>query len=135
MNQAVRAPLFVMAILVGGHSSYASDIVVVGKLVSNEPIAALANECTDGELCMHRWWKAVIQVEKTLEGQPISGRITAALSQHVAMNEKAKKATRYFTLMPIENPTMRERLHADYYLEDGSNQLRYPNGKRVAIAH
>jgi hypothetical protein len=109
-----------MAILVGRHSAHASDIVVVGKLVTNEPIADLANECTDGELCMHRWWKAVIQIEKTLEGQPISGRITAALSQHGAMNKRAKRATRYFTLEPIEDPAMREHLHADYYLEDGS---------------
>ena len=127
MNQTVRGFSFVMAILVGCGSAYASDIVVVGKLLTNEPMTDLKNECSDGELCMHRWWKAVIQVEKTLEGQPISGRVTAAVSQHVAMNEKYKKAVRYFTLESIEDPAIREHLHAEYYLEEGSID---PPGKK-----
>jgi hypothetical protein len=127
VNHAVRVFLFVIAILLGCGSAYASHIVVVGKLVTNEPMTDLENECSDGELCMHRWWKPVIQVEKTLEGQPISGRVTAAVSQHVPMNEKYKKAVRYFTLESIEDPAIREHLHAEYYLEEGSID---PPGKK-----
>ena len=120
MNRAVSAQLCVMAAFVGCGSAYASDVVVVGKFIANEPMQDLKDECSDGDLCMHHWWKAVIQVEKTLKGRPISGRITAAVSQHIGMNEKYKKSVRYFTLETIEDPATRAHLHADYYLEEAA---------------
>lgn len=126
MMRAIWAFVFVPVILFGYGSAEGKDIVVMGKLITNEPIKGLENKCSDGELCMHTWWK-VIQVEKTLAGQPVSGRITAAASQHMAMNEKYNKAARYFTLESIEDPTERKRLHADYYLKEGS--IDPPNEK------
>jgi hypothetical protein len=76
--------------------------------------------CPDGGICLHRWWNAVIQVEKTLQGSPLSGRITAAVMQHMRMTAYYKKAVRYFVLEAIEDPSMRKKLRADYYLTKGS---------------
>jgi transposase len=95
-----------------------------GKLVcddyTNEPMSYVRDECPDRGICLHSWWKAVIQVEKTLQGTPLSGHITAAVMQHTSMNAKYKKAVRYFVLEAIEDPSTRKRLRADYYLKEGS---------------
>jgi hypothetical protein len=120
MNQTIQALFFVVATLLSSSGAYGADIVVIGKLITNEPMKGHKYECSDGELCMHSWWKAVIQVEHTLGGPPLSGRIAAAVSQHIAMNETYKKAVRYFTLESIEDPATRKLLHADYYLKEGS---------------
>ena len=62
----------------------------------------------------------MIQVEKTLRGSPLSGRVTAAVMQHTSMNAHYKKAVRYFVLEAIEEPSMRKKLRADYYLTEAS---------------
>lgn len=62
----------------------------------------------------------MIQVEKTLRGSPLSGRITPAVMQHASMNAEYKKGVRYFVLNAIEDPFMRKKLRADYYLTEGS---------------
>ena len=69
----------------------------------------------------------MIQVEKTLQGSPLSGRITAAIMQHTFMNAQYKKAVRYFVLEAIEDPSMRKKLRANYYLTKGS--IDPPNSK------
>jgi hypothetical protein len=117
--QAAKGFLAVLALLIC-RCAIASDIVVVGKLITNEPMSYVRDECPDRGICLHSWWKAVIQVEKTLQGTPLSGRITAAVMQHTSMNAKYKKAVRYFVLEAIEDPSTRKRLRADYYLKEGS---------------
>jgi hypothetical protein len=93
---------------------------VEGKLVTNEPMSYARDECPDGDICLKSWWKAVIQVERTLRGSSLSGRITAAVLQHTSMNEHYQKAVRYFVLDAIEDPSMRKKLRANYYLVEGS---------------
>ena len=63
--QAAKGFLAVLALLVC-RCAIASDIVVMGKLITNEPMSYVRDECPDGGICLHSWWKAVIQVEKTL---------------------------------------------------------------------
>jgi hypothetical protein len=117
MTQSSKAFLAVLALLACWRAS-ASDIVVTGKLVSNEPMSYLAEKCSDGDICLHSWWKTVIQVDKTLQGSPLSGRITAAVMQHTSMTAQYKKTVRYFVLEAIEDPSMRKKLRADYYLTE-----------------
>lgn len=119
MTQSAKALWAVLALLACRCVS-AADIVVVGKLITNEPMSYVRDECPDGDICLHRWWKAVIQVEKTLRGSPLSGRVTAAVMQHTSMNAHYKKAVRYFVLEAIEEPSMRKKLRADYYLTEAS---------------
>lgn len=126
MNQSARACLVVIGLLVF-RCAGASDIVVLGKLITNEPMSYVRDECPEGDICLHSWWKAVIQVQKTLRGSPLSGRITAAVSQHTSMSAEYKKAVRYFVLEAIEDASMRKKLRADYYLNQGS--IEPPNIK------
>jgi hypothetical protein len=119
MTQSAKGVLAVLAFLACRCAS-ATDIVVVGKLITNEPMSYVKDECPDGDICLRSWWKAVIHVEKTLRGSPLSGRITAAVMQHTSMTESYKKAVRYFVLEAIEDPSMRKKLRADYYLTEGS---------------
>jgi hypothetical protein len=97
-----------------------ADIVVIGKLITNEPMSYVKDECPDGNICMHSWWKSVIQVEKTVQGARLAGRITAAVMQHTAMDSHYMKAVRFFILEPIEDPQQRVKLRADYYLKEAS---------------
>jgi hypothetical protein len=97
-----------------------ADIVVIGKLITNEPMSYVKDECPDGNICMHSWWKSVIQVERTVQGTRLAGRITAAVTQHTAMNSQYMKAVRFLILAPIEDPQQRVKLRADYYLKEAS---------------
>jgi hypothetical protein len=119
MTQSAKAFLSVLALL-GSCCASAADIVVIGKLIVNEPMSYVRDECRDGDICLHSWWKAVVQVKKTLRGTPLSGRITAAVMQHTSMNAQYKNAVRYFVLEAIEDPSMRKKLRARYYLKEGS---------------
>ncbi len=96
------------------------DIVVIGKMVTNEPMSYVKDDCADGNICMHSWWKSVIQVERTVQGTRLSGRITAAVMQHTAMNASYMKAIRFVILAPIEDPDQRKKLRADFYLKEAS---------------
>jgi hypothetical protein len=119
MTPSEKAFLSVL-VLLGCRCAIASDIVVMGKLIANEPMSYVSDECPDDGICLHTWWKAVIQVERSLRGSPLSGRITAAVMQHTAMNAQYRKAVRYFVLETIEDPSMRKKLRAGYYLKTGS---------------
>jgi hypothetical protein len=119
MTQSAKGVLALLALLACRCAS-AADILVVGKLITNDPMSYVKDECPDGDICLRSWWKAVIQVQKTLRGSPLSGRITAAIMQHTSMNEEYKKAVRYFVLEAIEDPSMRKKLRADYYLTEES---------------
>ena len=61
-----------------------------------------------------------MQVEKTVQGTPLSGRITAAVLQHTAMTSSYMKAIRFMVLEPIEDPDQRKKLRADFYLKEAS---------------
>jgi hypothetical protein len=100
--------------------AFGADIVVIGRMITNEPMSYMKDECSDGSLCMHRWWKSVIQVERTVQGTRLAGRITAAVSQHMSMNPRYMKAIRFVILEPIEDPEQRKKLRADFYLKEAS---------------
>lgn len=87
-----------------------ADIIVIGKMISNEPMNYVKDKCPDGDLCMHSWWKSVIQVEKTVQGKPLSGRITAAVMAHTGMNSRYMRAIRFVILEPIEDAGQRRKL-------------------------
>jgi hypothetical protein len=98
----------------------ASNIVVVGRLVINEPMEYVKDECPENYICLRSWWKSVVQVQKTIRGPGLTGRVTAAVMQHTSLNSQSKKAARLFVLEPIEDADMRAKLRADYYLKDMS---------------
>ncbi len=119
MNPAAKMFLLILGLL-ASQASVGSHIVVLGKLVTNETMSYVKDECPDNDICLRSWWKSVIQVEKTVQGKNLSGRITAAVMQHTSLNARYKKAVRLFVLTPIEDPDQRVKLRADYYLEEAS---------------
>ena len=123
----LSTPAFLSLIgLIACHCASASEaVVVIGKLKTIEPMSYVADECPDAGLCFRRWWKAVIDVKKAVQGQAISGRVTAAVAQHAPMTARYKKSIRYFVLEAIEDPEMRKKLRADYYLDEASPDLPY----------
>ena len=106
--------------LLGCQVSVASDIVVFGRLVANEPMDYVKDECPKDYICLRSWWKSVVQVQKTIHGKTLTGRVTTANMQHTSWDPKVKKALRLFVLEPIEDPDQRAKLKVDYYLKDMS---------------
>lgn len=119
MSSLTKAVVVLMGVL-GSQVALASNMVVLGKLVTNEPMSYVKDECPENAICMRSWWKSVIRVEKTVQGRPLSGRVTAAVMQHTRLNARYKKAVRLFVLVPIDDPAQRAKLRADYYLEEMS---------------
>jgi hypothetical protein len=76
--------------------------------------------CPENSICLHSWWKWVIDIDKTVSGPRASGRIVAARMQHTSLLPANLKRFRLFVLKPIEDPKQRALLRADFYLEDFS---------------
>ena len=98
----------------------AADIVVLGRLVENEPMEYVPDECPENYICLRSWWKSVVNVRKTVHGPYLSGRVAAAVMQHTSMTPRYKRSLRLFVLKPIEDPAQRAKLRVDYYLDDVS---------------
>jgi hypothetical protein len=94
--------------------------MVYGPLFGHPPPMSYVKECADPDICMHSWWKSVIQVDRTVQGARLTGRITAAVIQHGAVNSNYMKAIRLVILAPIEDPEQRKKLRADFYLIEAS---------------
>jgi hypothetical protein len=112
--------LVILLALLACQPSVASDIVVFGRLVANEPMDYVKDECPKDSICLRSWWKSVVQVQKTISGTVLSGRVTTANMQHTSLDPRFKKSVRLFVLEPIEDPDQRAKLRADYYLKDMS---------------
>jgi hypothetical protein len=112
--------LAILLALLACQPSIASDIVVFGRLVANEPMDYVKDECPENYICLRSWWKSVVQVQKTIQGKVLSGRVTTANMQHTSLDPRLRKAARLFVLEPIEDPDQRAKLRADYYLKDMS---------------
>ena len=113
------AVAIVLAVLTGQVSA-ADNIVVLGKLVYNEPMEYVPDECPEDSICLRSWWKSIVNVQKTIHGSAVSGRVAAAVMQHTLLNDRYKKSVRLFVLRPIDDPKQRAKLRVDYYLESMS---------------
>jgi len=117
VNQTLRALLAVLG-LFACKGALAADIVVLGKLITNEPISYVEDECPQNSICLRSWWKSVIQVQTTVQGGHLSGRVAAAVMQHTYLNSRFKRAARLFVLTPIDDANQRAKLRVDYYLKE-----------------
>jgi hypothetical protein len=116
----MKTTLALFLILMAGQCVAADSIVVLGKLVYNEPMDYVPDECPEDEFCMNTWWKSVVNVQKTIVGSNVSGKVAAAVMQHTWLDAGYKKRVRLFVLRPIDDPNERAKLRVDYYLEDMS---------------
>ena len=98
----------------------AEEIIVVGKLITNEPMSYVKEKCPEDSICLDTWWKAVIQVDEILRGSHVPGRITAAIMQHTSMSPRYRRSLRFFVVEEIDDPQQRKKLRVNYYLDSAS---------------
>jgi hypothetical protein len=75
------------------------------------------------DICMSSWFRWTIQIQRTMSGPLITGRVASAHAQHGLYVKWYLKQVRLFVLRPIEDAETRGLLKADYYLEDFSKRL------------
>jgi hypothetical protein len=97
----------------------------LGHVKSEEGLDDLAPPCADEgndaellKICMSVWFRWTLQIDRTLHGPPIKGRIATARVQHTGHLKWYLRSVRLFVLTPIEDPKKRRLLRADYFLDD-----------------
>ena len=119
-KQRRKLNFLAVALLVTFTVVRAEDTVVLGRLVENEPMEYVTDECPEGYICLRSWWKSVIRVDDTVKGPSISGRVSAAVMQHTRLNPAFRNSVRLFVLRPIIDPQDRAKLRVEYFLEEMS---------------
>jgi hypothetical protein len=114
----MRVTLAFLIALAAGQSAIAEDVVVIGRLVYNEPMDYVKTECPQYAICMRSWWKSVVDVRKVIRGSHLTGRVATAVMQHTSLDPSFKKNVRLFVLKKIVDPGERAKLRVDYYLEE-----------------
>lgn len=113
----MRVAVAIALTLCVARPALAEDIVVIGRLLENKPMAYVPHECPENHICLHSWWKSVVSVQKTVQGAKLVGHVAAAVMQHASLNPRFQKRVRLFVLRPIEDPAERAKLRVDYYLK------------------
>jgi tetratricopeptide (TPR) repeat protein len=112
-----RAIIALAAVLSPMSSAFAvSPSLVEARVVSEEGGDLFAcGDMKPEDICMYTWFQWTIQIQRTLSGPPITGRIATAHIQHGSYVKGALKQFRHFVLTPIEDAQTRRLLKADYY--------------------
>ncbi len=101
----------------------ATPTVLVGRATAQEDLDLQACPADDGGICMSAWFRWTLQVDHALQGPKIKGRIVVANRQHSRSQNWYLRELRLFVVTPIEDPLLRQRLRANYFLEDFSRRL------------
>ena len=107
-------------------SNVFADSLVLGRVKNSRAtgVSACADEPKAPDevagICMHTWFRWTIDVERTIGGKKLSGRVFTARVQHAEMLRTYQEQMRLFALQPIEDLELKKKLHADYYLLDMS---------------
>jgi hypothetical protein len=112
--------LFILALHQGVAAAATPDSVVSGRAISNTYLNDVKIGCPKGDICMDAWFRWTIDVEKTLRGPLVTGRVIAVRMQHSAVVPSYERRLRLFTLSRIEDAKQRARLRSDYYLTSTS---------------
>lgn len=97
-----------------------ADSVVLGRVASSKHADDVDVPCPEDAICLHSWWRWVINVNETLSGPKIHGRVVSARMQHTDMLRSAQRRQQLFVLKPIESDEQKNLLKADFYLEEMS---------------
>jgi hypothetical protein len=116
----MKSGLVILLALMLPDLATADSAVVLGRLVGNEPMEYVKDECPENAICLRSWWKSVVEVQKTISGPHLAGRVAAANLQHTSLNSRYTRKVRLFVLKPITDAAERAKLRVDYYLEEMS---------------
>lgn len=108
--------LIILAFSAEVAAATATDSLVSGHAISNTYMDYVKIDCPKGDICMDVWFRWTIDVEKTVDGPRVEGRIIAVRLQHTTVTGSYESRLRFFVLRPIQDPKWRALLRADYYL-------------------
>ena len=74
-------------------------------------------------ICMTGWYRWTIRVERTVSGPRLPARIVAIVGQHAPYVDPKGPPHELFVVRPIDDPEARERMHADYLVDEESQRL------------
>src|SRR5262245_11434560 len=99
-------------------TSHASQSIVLGRLVSNEPMKEAPEACPKDYFCAETWWRSLIEVDQVVSGDPVSGRIRTVGKQEEGLVVAETDVPRLFVLSRIDAYDHRKLLEAEYFLLD-----------------
>jgi hypothetical protein len=95
---------------------------VIGRAISEDDdvrIEQSADEvCPPDAICLYGWSRWTLNIERSLSGPAVKGRIHAVHMQHTTHNHSYFHGLHQFALEYIADASERKRLHADYKLLD-----------------
>lgn len=117
----VISNLAALGLLVSAIGNAATSFVV-GRALSEDDDVRIEESpeevCPTDVICLFGWSRWTLEIERSLAGPPVKGRIHAVHMQHTKHNRSYFHKLRRFALEYIEEPSERKRLHADYKLLD-----------------
>jgi hypothetical protein len=100
----------------------AATSFVIGRALSEDDHVGIEKSpeevCPPDAICLFGWSRWTLDIERSLAGPAIKGRIHAVHMQHTTHNRSYFSKPHQFALEYIADPSERKRLHADYKLLD-----------------
>jgi hypothetical protein len=113
-----------LAAVLAAPAAHAADTVLLGRAVEQREVPGGDDGCgelTADTICLgHPWFRWTLAVDRILSGPQLSGRVLSVRRQHTWVVRSYQRSYRLFVVRPIEDPSERRRLGADYYLLDQS---------------
>lgn len=111
-----------------------ADSLVLGRVLTSYFLEDAGSACVEDDaenkgsnelesICMYGWAHWIIEVDRTIGGKKVRGRVHAARAQHTEMLRDYQKRLRLFALSPIEDAGLRKKLRADFFLLDMSQEM------------
>jgi hypothetical protein len=106
----------------------AAPSFVIGKAISEDDDVQIElspdEVCPPDAICLFGWSRWTLEIERSLSGPAVRGRIHAVHMQHTTHNRSYFHRLHYFALEYITDAPERKRLHADYKLLDLVDEKR-----------
>lgn len=106
----------------------AATSFVIGRAISENDDVRIeespAEVCPPDAICFFGWSRWTLNIERSLAGPAVKGRIHAVHMQHTTHNPSYFRRLHQFALEYIADSSERQRLHADYKLLDLVDEKR-----------
>jgi hypothetical protein len=109
-----------IVLCVAGTFAQAETSLVIGRAVSQIDDADIQLKpeevCPPESICLRSWSRWTLNIKGTLLGPEVNGRTYVVMMQHAPVVDSTFKRDLLFVLEHIDEPSERQRLHADYKL-------------------
>ncbi len=123
----VDSTLVALALFVSATAT-ADTSFVVGRAISEYDDVRIEESpdevCPPDAICLFSWSRWTLDIERSLSGPAVKGRIFAVHMQHTRHRRSYFRGPHQFALEYISDASERKRLHADYKLLDLLDEKR-----------